>query len=156
MTRPARAYSTVAAPTTLLTASGIRGDWTDCQRQPVSPRASTDPAEWARKLFHDPPAWIAGALSVRDRAVALLGLKASSRETFRVLARNEEEVIVGSDDRHLDFRAAVRCTDGVVEVITFVQIHNVLGRLYLGPVRLVHALMVRRMLRRAAGHLDCR
>jgi hypothetical protein len=154
MTGRARAYSTDASPTVLLTASGIRPDWTDCQRQPVSSRACTDPAVWARVLFHESPAWVRSALSIRDRAVALLGLQPTTRDNFPVLAQNEEEVLVGSDDRHLDFRAAVRCADGAVDVITFVQIHNELGRFYLAPVRLVHALMVRKMLQSAAGHLD--
>jgi hypothetical protein len=154
MTRPARAYPGVASPTTLLTASGIRDDWGDCQRQPVSPHACAKPTEWASSLFHDPPTWVASALSLRDRAVALLGLRVTSRETFRVLAQNEQEVLVGSDDRHLDFRASVRCSDGTVDVITFVQVHNRLGWLYLAPVRVVHPFMVRRMLARAASRLD--
>ncbi|GAA3011814.1 DUF2867 domain-containing protein [Streptosporangium longisporum] len=154
ITKRARAHPAVASPTTLLTASGIRGDWTDRQRQPVSAHACTDPAEWARRLFHDPPAWVTAALSVRDRAVRLLGLRTTSQESFPVLARDEKEVLVGVDDRHLDFRAAVRCDDGAVDVITFVQVHNTLGRLYLGPVRLVHPPLVRGLLRRAAGHLD--
>ncbi|MFB9316100.1 DUF2867 domain-containing protein [Cryptosporangium minutisporangium] len=154
VTRPTRAFSDVALPTTLLTASGIRDDWSDRQRQPVSPCACTDPGEWARSLFHNPPSWVASALSLRDKAVALLGIRAATPETFRVLARNEHEVLVGSDDRHLDFRASVRCADGTVDVVTFVQIHNLLGRLYLAPVRLGHAFMLRRMLARAAAQLD--
>ena len=67
-----------------------------------------------------------------------------------------DEVLVGSDDRHLDFRASVRCAPGAVEMVTIVQIHNALGWVYLLPVRLVHSLMVRRMLRRAATRLDPR
>jgi hypothetical protein len=149
-----RPHSGVATPTALLIAAGVRDDWSDCQRQPVTANASTDPAEWARRLFHDRPPWVATALSLRDRAVATLGLRAASPETFRVLAQNEQEVLVGSDDRHLDFRASVRCADGAVNVTTYVQIHNLLGRLYLGPVRLVHGAMLQRMLRRAAAHLD--
>lgn len=154
MPRRTRAYSTVASPTTLLTASGIRDDWSDCQRLPVSPHACTDPTEWATRLFHDPPTWVASALRLRDRVVALLGLRVNSQTIFRLLAQNEQEALVGSDDRHLDFRASIRCADGAVDVITFVQIHNVLGWLYLGSVRLVHGFMVRTMLRRAARHLD--
>lgn len=154
MTRPARAYSAAASPTTLLIASGIRDDWSDCQRQPVSPRACTDPSEWTSRLFHDPPKWVATALSLRDRVVRLLGLRVTSSETFRVLAQNDHEVLVGRDDRHLDFRASVRCWDGAVDVITFVQVHNLLGWLYLCPVRIVHPSMVRKILRRAAEHLD--
>ena len=154
ITQPTRAYSTAASSTALLATSGIRGDWSSCQRQPVSPRACADPAEWADRLFRDPPPWVASVLAVRDRAVALVGIRTTTQESFEVVAKNEHEVLVGSDERHLNFRASVRCSDGTVDVVTFVQAHNLLGWLYLCPVRLVHSLIVRRMLRRAASHLD--
>lgn len=154
--RRTHANATAASLTALLTASGVRADWIDCQRQRVSPEACADPAEWARRLFHDPPPWVVAALSLRDRVAAILGLRAASPETFGILAQNEQEVVIGSNDRHLDFRASVRCADGAVSVITIVQIHNLLGRLYVVPVRLVHAVMVRRMLLRAAARLDPR
>ena len=154
MRRPSRAYAMTAMPTTLLLASGIRDDWTNGQRQPLSPNASADPAEWARVLFHEPSKAVTTTLAVRDRLVALVGLRTSSDESFRVVAREDDEVLIGSDDRHLDFRASIRCLDGAVDVITFVQIHNLLGRLYFLPVRLVHGAIVRRMLRRATMKLD--
>lgn len=105
-------------------------------------------------LFHEPSATMTAVLAVRDRLVALVGLRPSSRDSFRVLARNGDEVLVGSDDRHLDFRASVRCTRHTVDVVTYVEVHNLLGRLYLIPVRMVHAAIVRGMLRRAAKRLD--
>lgn len=154
--RTGRAYSVAAAPTALLTESGIRADWTSRQRQPVSERASTDPVEWAHRLFQDPPARVAAVLALRDRAVALVGLRPTSPSTFDVLQRTEREALVGMDDRHLDFRASVVCHPHGVDVTTFVQIHNRLGRLYLLPVRVLHSLVVRRMLGRAAAHLDPR
>src|SRR5687768_11260930 len=92
MPRPTRArpHSAVAGPTALLTASGVRDDWSDCQRLPGTPSASKDPAEWARRLFHDPPPWVAAALSLRDRVVGSLGLRPASSDAFRVLAQSEE------------------------------------------------------------------
>ncbi|WP_309104705.1 DUF2867 domain-containing protein [Microbacterium sp.] len=136
--------------TPLLAASGVRGDWISWQRQQVTSGSSTDPAEWARRIFSDPPRWVGAALALRDRLVGLVGIRPSSRETFAVLARSGDEVIVGTDDRHIDFRASVRCSDGFVDVTTIVQVHNRLGWFYLLPVRLVHASMVRSMLARAA------
>ena len=150
----ARAYSAEASPTALLTASGVRNDWSSRQRQPVTSRASVDPGVWTGLLFHTPPRWVVSGLAVRDRIVALVGLRPVTQATFRVLTQNEREVLVGSDDRHLDFRASVRCAYGTVDVVTFVQVHNLLGWLYLVPARLVHSLIVRRMLRHAADRLD--
>ncbi|MBB5833622.1 DUF2867 domain-containing protein [Kribbella italica] len=138
----------------LLAACGVQADWSDCQRQPVGPSASTDPLAWTSELFHRPPAWVASALALRDRAVALFGIRTAAEHSFRVRASNEHEALIGTDDKHLDFRASIRCVDGAVEVITIVQIHNLLGRLYFAPVRLLHPPMVRQMLRRAAKELD--
>lgn len=145
-----RSAASACGITPLLAASDVRGDWISCQRQRVTPGASTDPAYWARRMFADPPPWVGAALALRDRLVGLVGIRPSSRDTFAVLARSENEVIVGTDDRHLDFRASVRCSDGFVDVTTIVQVHNRLGWFYLLPVRLVHASMVRSMLARAA------
>ncbi|WP_246190566.1 DUF2867 domain-containing protein [Agromyces agglutinans] len=149
-----RAYSAEASPTALLAGARIRNDWSSRQRQPVTSRASADPAEWTRLLFHTPPTWVVSGLAIRDRLVALVGLRPVTEDTFRVLAQSEQEVLLGSDDRHLDFRASVRCAHGTVDVVTFVQVHNALGWLYLVPVRLVHSMIVRRMLRHAADRLD--
>ncbi|MCP2635476.1 DUF2867 domain-containing protein [Microbacterium sp. HD4P20] len=154
MPHPARAFSAPASRTPLLRASAIRGDWTSRQRQPVTADACADPAVWTAALFHEPSATMTAVLAVRDRLVALVALRPASRDSFRVLARNEDEVLVGSDDRHLDFRASVRCTRHTVDVVTFVEVHNLLGRLYLMPVRIVHSTIVRGMLRRAAKRLD--
>lgn len=138
----------------LLAASGLRSDWSDRQRLPVSARASTDPMEWADRLFHDLSPAAARLLAARDRLVSPLGLREASPESFAVHARTDREVLLGSDDRHLDFRAAVRRNTDSVDVVTVVEIHHLLGRLYLAPVRLVHGVLVRRMLRRAAAVLD--
>lgn len=152
--RPARAFSAPAWRTALLQASDIRGDWASRQRQPVTAHACADPAVWTAALFHEPSAAMTAVLAVRDRLVARVGLRPASRDSFRVLARDGDEVLVGSDDRHLDFRASVRCTRHTVDVVTYVEVHNLLGLLYLVPVRMVHAAIVRGMLRRAAKRLD--
>lgn len=149
-----RPFRTRANGTRLLEAESLRADWLDCQRVHVSATATKDPQEWAEAIFHDPPLWVNKALHLRDRAVSLLGLNIEATGSFPVIGHGDREVLVGSDDRHLDFRASVYRTNDAVDVITLVQVHNLVGRLYLIPVRLVHGPMVRRMLRRAARNLD--
>jgi uncharacterized protein DUF2867 len=151
-----RPFATTAGATPLLTAAGLRRDWADCQRLPVSPRASGAADAWADALFADPPPWVSAALRTRDRAVRAVGLRPAGTSTFPVVARTADEVLVGSDDRHLDFRASVRHTGRAVDVTTVVQTHGLLGRTYLAPVRVVHGALVRAMLQRAARRLDPR
>ena len=76
---------------------------------------------------------------------------------FRVLARSDTEIILGDDDRHLDFRVGIlRQVNGdrtVVVVSTIVSFHNWLGRLYFMPVQRFHRLIVPALMRRAAARL---
>ncbi len=65
-------------------------------------------------------------------------------------------MIVGQDDRHLDFRASIllRASDDRIldEIVctTVVHFHNMLGRTYLTAIALFHRLVVRSNLWRAA------
>jgi hypothetical protein len=75
---------------------------------------------------------------------------------FPLQSRSEHELVVGEDDRHLDFRASVlvrrRDDGGGDELVatTVVRCHNALGRTYLAMISPFHSLIVRSGLRRAA------
>ena len=109
-----------------------------------------DPQVWADAIFHSPPAWVAALMGLRQALVGLVGIERGSSESFAVLARGGDEVLLGSDSGHLDFRAVVRTEPERVVLSTVVQLNNLRGRAYFGLVRLVHPLVVRSMLRRAA------
>jgi hypothetical protein len=123
----------------------------------------------ARAMLGRSPWWVSTLLSVRNTIMAMFGVKstddirseAGSKGTetigfFPIRSRSERELIVGEDDRHLDFRASVllRAQPGETgfEVIatTVVHCHNRLGRLYLALIMPFHRLIVRSGLRRAA------
>ncbi|WP_405407956.1 DUF2867 domain-containing protein [Streptomyces decoyicus] len=70
------------------------------------------------------------------------------RSGFPVLGRTENEILLGEDARHLDFRASVHVADGRVTLGTVVRVHRTAGRLYFAVVRRVHPFMARMMLRR--------
>lgn len=131
-------------------------DFADAYAVRLPPDTSTDPGGWADRVFTHPPRWIRHALGLRDTLVGALGLKTNDLHAttpFPELKRTEREVIYGLDDRHLDFRASVhvhQSADGVeVAIVTVVQRHNLLGRLYFLPVRAVHPLVIRSLLRHA-------
>lgn len=67
---------------------------------------------------------------------------------FPVLGRTDQEILLGADARHLDFRASVHVADGRVTLGTVVRIHRTAYRLYFAVVRRVHPFMARMMLRR--------
>ncbi len=120
-----------------------------------------DARKAAEKLFARGPRWLEALFVLRAALVAPFGLKASGVDEpapggiigiFPVLAESPERMILGFDDRHLDFRivvdvAALASGRGVTTT-TLVKTHNLLGRAYLGAILPFHRIIARVMLRR--------
>jgi hypothetical protein len=136
------------------------------------PSTSTDDIETLVRFVLDSQAsWFRALLRLRDVLVAGFGIKTSRQLRdapvenaaprifiFRVYAVYVDEMILGEDDKHLDFRASVRLRSDhgpsalVREIVltTVVHCHNRLGRCYIALIRPFHRLVVRSMLRQAA------
>lgn len=123
----------------------------------LPPDAPTDIDTLATLLFADPPVWFTILLAIRDRVMTLFGVKASHAlrtgehiAFFPVLSRSANEIVLGADDRHLDFRASLllRRADNTLVTTTVVRCHNLLGRLYLAAILPFHILVVTDALRR--------
>jgi hypothetical protein len=133
--------------------------------------ASADPEVLARFIFsQSASSWMSALMTVRDALVAGFGLKTAkqlrsadfeNRESrvgiFKIYSTGQTEIILGEDDKHLDFRLSVLCTDtrsslGKRRLIvsTVVQCHNRLGRAYIFLIAPFHRLIVQSSLRRAA------
>ena len=131
---------------------------------------STNPEQLARFIFSHQPAWISGLVAVRDAIVGGLGLKTArqlqsigamnpaSRVAFlRIYGATPTEIVLGEDDKHLDFRLSVLCSGrpspesrGRLTMSTVVHCHNRFGRFYLRLIAPFHRLVVQASLRRAA------
>ncbi len=129
--------------------------------------ASADPQALARFLFAGQPRWIASLLRLRDLLVAGFGLKtAKSLQSsprpgghprlgiFRIYATHGNEVVLGEDDSHLDFRVSVLRQDrgpaGTWLIVsTVVRCHNRLGRAYIALIGPFHRAVVRATIARA-------
>jgi hypothetical protein len=111
-----------------------------------------------------------GLMRIRDGLVAGFGLKTSTRlrvlgtsstaervGIFKVYSTTEHEIVLGEDDKHLDFRLSVLCSppaDSAGErhlvLSTVVHCHNRLGRFYIFLIAPFHRVIVKSSLRRAA------
>jgi len=131
---------------------------------------SADPDVLWRFVMAQQPFWVGWLTNFRDAVVACFGLKTASRlcalpdepdgdriAFFKVYSRCESEIVLGEDDRHLDFRLSVlRSPDpspslgGQLTVSTVVHCHNRLGRAYIRVIAPFHRLVVKASLRRAA------
>ena len=155
----APAVTAVPVPTGSLAAGLLpRVDFADAWAAILPPGAGRDPRAWARAVFVFPPRWVTAALRLRNAVVAPLGLRTprSAATGFPEIARDEREVVLGLDDRHLDFRVSVMVDErpdggAALVVSTFVRLRNAAGRAYFAPVRLVHGPIVRAMVGRAVA-----
>jgi len=134
----------------------------------LPPAATTRPEVLARFIFSQMAPWATGLMKIRDAIVAGLGLKTSGQLAkldanarakrigfFKVYSTTEHEIVLGEDDKHLDFRISVLCPtapEGERRVVlsTVVHCHNRLGRAYIFFIAPFHRLIVRSSLRRAA------
>jgi hypothetical protein len=103
-------------------------------------------------------------MKVRNSIVRLFGLEVSGKEAqeqdyyplgsrlmiFTVSARNENEIVMEEDDKHLKFRTSVLVDREKSEIYltTVVKFHNWGGRLYFIPVKPVHRMLVKSQLKK--------
>ncbi len=132
--------------------------------------ASTDPELLAQFIFSQQAPWINKLMAVRDAVVGRFGLKTAKQLTslgaqsktgrigiFKVYSTSPTEVVLGEDDKHLDFRLSVLCSHQTstgatcrLTLSTVVHCHNRLGRLYILVIAPFHRLVVQSSLNRAA------
>lgn len=150
-----RRVSAVPVPDTVLLRNALpRVDATDAYAVPAPPGTPREPQLWADALFRSPPAWVVALLGVRELLVGFAGIRRAGPSAFDTVARTADEVLLGTDDRHLDFRASVLREDRRIVLSTVVRVHNRRGRFYWGLVRHVHPVVVKAMLARAARRLS--
>jgi hypothetical protein len=147
----------VPVPATPLLASALpRVDHADAVAVARRPGTPTDPQQWADAVFRDPPRWVGALLALRESLVGLVGIARSGPSAFGAVTRSDDEVLLGTDESHLDFRASVLVEPHRVVLSTVVRLHGARGRAYFALVRLVHPVVVRAMLTRAAHRLGQR
>jgi Protein of unknown function (DUF2867) len=121
---------------------------------------SLDALTAAQRAFGASPRWIRLLLGARNMLVAPFGLKTgvlavtTSRATvgiFPLLAQSADQIVMGLNDRHLDFRLRVDVRNigsdhQSITATTAVKTHNLLGRTYLTLILPFHRIIVRSML----------
>jgi hypothetical protein len=149
--RPGSAFPVPVPRTPLLARALPHVTWSDAYAVtlPGGHRAP-DPQEWADAIFSGPPWWVRLLFGLREVVVRVVGIEPGHRHVFDTVDWRSDEVLVGTDQRHLDFRASVLVTPRRVVVSTVVDVHNRRGRAYSAVVRRLHPFVVRSMLARAA------
>lgn len=122
--------------------------------------------ELATRALVNPPTWQKALIALRDAMVTPFGIKTSDTvrttqdshgrvDFFPVHWEGKDEIVLGTNDRHLDFRLSLLRRHSPVGTsliaTTVVHTHNALGFTYLNAIRPFHHLVVRANLGRVHG-----
>lgn len=131
----------------------------------------------AKTFFNTAPGWVQNLMRLRNRIVKYFGLKVSdipedpdealksvSWESgekiglWQIFYKSETEIIVGHDDKHLDFRVSFlkkQSSDQIeLTLTTIVVFNNLFGKIYFIPVKLFHKPIVKAMLKNIVKELS--
>lgn len=128
-----------------------------------TPRKFKDMRSLAEQTIGAMPTWARRLLRVRNALVAPLGLKSDGHDDkqgsvdcidiFPIIEETKDRIVLGLDDRHLDFRIIVdRSEVGQafrLRATTLVHRHNVFGRVYIAIITPIHRLIVQAVLKNA-------
>lgn len=121
--------------------------------------------EIANKVFNYYPKWLELLFLFRNNLVKLLGLKTKIPDDyhedfveggyikfFRIYDISENELILGLNDEHLNFRAIIfrnQLEHYNIKMTTIVEYNNKTGKLYMSLIKPFHRWVVRAMLKKA-------
>jgi hypothetical protein len=133
-----------------------------------------------KAFFNSAPKWTAQLFELRNKIVAAFGLKIPEKVEnrkelldgfacepnerlglFKVYSKTENEVILGEDDKHLNFRVSLLKDDNTskegtkkLTISTTVKFNNWFGKLYFLPVKSFHQLIVPIMLKGVIAQIE--
>ncbi|WP_350287346.1 DUF2867 domain-containing protein [uncultured Croceitalea sp.] len=149
-------------------------DYTDSfSGQIEDPNNTLTSTEVGKAFFNSGPKWIGKLFGLRNRIVSIFGLKTSGNSKdrqaqlddfsceegeqlglFKVFRKTQHEVVLGEDDKHLNFKVSLYLGEGTsaaternLTISTVVKFNNWFGKLYFLPVKPFHKLIVPQMLK---------
>ena len=160
-------------------------DYVDCfQSSLIDKENSLTPSDTCKAFFTSIPRFGERLVAMRDRIVSMFGLKLSG-ESFtlqeldsfkyergeqlgilkifdRVSNPINNEIIFGVDDKHLNLRVSLLLENTKIDnqknliISTIVEFNNWFGRMYFLPVKPIHKLIVKVMLKEMIKKLEKR
>lgn len=116
-------------------------------------------------IFFCVPKWVDFWLRFRNLIVGVFGLKneyekcvadyypiGSKAVMFTVIDRNDNEIVMAENDKHLNFRLSVQFesteTQTFININTIVKFNNLFGKLYFLLVKPFHKIIIKRLLKK--------
>jgi hypothetical protein len=139
-------------------------DYCDSYQTEIITKESID--EITARIFTIPE-WVKFLMRIRNSIVSTFGLKTGDKNYvqkadkypvsskaifFTVTDRNENEIVMAENDRHLNFRVSVMMIRNksatTVYLTTIVKFNNLFGNIYFFPVKPFHRIIIQSLLRR--------
>lgn len=113
------------------------------------------PIEEISKELMRLPGWAAVLLRLRNSIVKVFGLKTDKQEGdhdtfFTLIEKNEDEIVMGEPDKHLDFKASImrNKSEQTIFLTTVVHYNNVWGKIYFFLIKPFHKMIMKALLKR--------
>ena len=141
----------------------------------VSFKREMNSVEITKIFFNSISQWANNLFKIRNKVVSIFGLKTPEKTTksmddftfeenekkglFRVYSKTENEIVLGEDDKHLNFRVSIlkepfENDKQKLTISTTVTFNNWFGKFYFLPVKPFHKLIVISMLKKTIKQLD--
>lgn len=128
----------------------LPADYFDSTSRNVRPEDRINVDRLFALMFEDFPWPVQCIFTLRDTMVKPFGLKGGTAFREHIINRNDNEILVGMDDSHLEYAVSLYVAHGeMAEVSTAVRFHNVLGRVYFALIWCFHKILVTSQFRRA-------
>ncbi|WP_062060853.1 DUF2867 domain-containing protein [Aquimarina longa] len=121
--------------------------------------------EIARLIFETTPTWVSYLFRIRNFIVSFIGLKTGIPKDyntnfklggyigfFSIYTILENEIILGANDKHLNFRVSIFNSEESkynIKVATLVEYKNLFGKVYMTIITPFHRIIVKRMVQQA-------
>lgn len=132
----------------------LPSDYSDSVSKRIKPAKQLTPDGIFEEMFCNFPKPVAWLFKLRNALVKPFGLQGGSGFRNLIAERNDEEIILSKNDRHLCFWVGIYCSqpiDGWQEasVTTVVRFNNFLGKIYFIGIWVFHKLLVKSLFRKA-------
>lgn len=129
-------------------------DYIDCFSVNFSAFRQIKAAELFEQVFNYRPLWLKFLYKLRNFFVKPFGIKINQSFDNLLIEQDANELILYSNNKHLDFYVSVFCSDKTengqsASMTTLVKFNNFMGRIYFASIWIFHKLIVYRIFKHA-------
>lgn len=129
-------------------------NYEDCFSQTMVNKPYMSVKDLFNLIFRQYPQWVLWLLKLRDIIVKPFGLKTNKSFEDIIVEQDNNEIIIGTNDKHLTFHVSLFCSDlsdnkQIISISTFVKYENILGRIYFAAIWLFHRIIIAYLFKRA-------